>query len=385
MSRVDWYYARGDSQNGPISPQELRRLAGAGKLAPDDLVWRDGMEDWVSARTVQGLFGDKARSGSASTTPPGGLPSGPTAEAPADAPPAPGQTAVPPAISRAASPLHHPLDAVLDLMRALFPPPLVPAAARLFMACGLKGLYVAMAILIAFTLTVALKTGRFSEFLGGAGEVLLLAVLQYAAGRLLPALDRLIRTTPNSISSAAFPDSFALASLALGVALLTEAAFEAVQTGLYAKVLTGLVIFFVCEYLAVASLNPKMLGASLDPSIPPRKEAVGLLSFLMKALARAVPVAFGAGIVSCVVELLYANCVLFSTDGPVRAPDLARHTTARLVCFAAIPVLAYVAFLVYHLLLDLIRAILVLPARLEGVEGRESRVESRESGERGEG
>ena len=56
MPEVSWYYARNDQQFGPVSPAELRQLASARALAPEDLIWREGMEGWAPAAKVKGLF-----------------------------------------------------------------------------------------------------------------------------------------------------------------------------------------------------------------------------------------------------------------------------------------------------------------------------------------
>ncbi|MFZ4733093.1 MAG: GYF domain-containing protein [Pirellulales bacterium] len=52
----EWHYAIGGERFGPIEPEELRGLAAAGRLAPDDLVWKPGLAEWVAARSVRGLF-----------------------------------------------------------------------------------------------------------------------------------------------------------------------------------------------------------------------------------------------------------------------------------------------------------------------------------------
>lgn len=56
MSSDAWYYGRLGAQQGPISGDELRRLAGSGQITPNTLVWRDGWADWRPASTVEGLF-----------------------------------------------------------------------------------------------------------------------------------------------------------------------------------------------------------------------------------------------------------------------------------------------------------------------------------------
>ena len=50
-----WYYTSGDSEHGPISSPELKKLADSGGLSPEDQVWREGMDDWVPAKTIPKL------------------------------------------------------------------------------------------------------------------------------------------------------------------------------------------------------------------------------------------------------------------------------------------------------------------------------------------
>jgi len=54
-SRV-WYYCRAGNRHGPVSAGELKQLASSDQLSPDDLVWKEGIADWVPAKTVKGLF-----------------------------------------------------------------------------------------------------------------------------------------------------------------------------------------------------------------------------------------------------------------------------------------------------------------------------------------
>ena len=56
MNSLEWYFAHGDKQSGPITALELKQKAIAGELKPDDLVWREGMAEWTAARNVRGLF-----------------------------------------------------------------------------------------------------------------------------------------------------------------------------------------------------------------------------------------------------------------------------------------------------------------------------------------
>lgn len=50
-----WHYAVGDEQCGPTTLLELRGLISGNQLMLDDLVWKDGMDDWLPIREVPEL------------------------------------------------------------------------------------------------------------------------------------------------------------------------------------------------------------------------------------------------------------------------------------------------------------------------------------------
>jgi TM2 domain-containing membrane protein YozV len=62
----EWYYSVGGDRQGPVSAADLKKLADAGTLSAADLVWKDGMADWVAARSIKGLFPASATAPAAS-------------------------------------------------------------------------------------------------------------------------------------------------------------------------------------------------------------------------------------------------------------------------------------------------------------------------------
>lgn len=56
MSEPNWYYSIGGRQVGPVPRSEVQRAAQAMTLSPTDLVWAEGMADWVPAGSVQDFF-----------------------------------------------------------------------------------------------------------------------------------------------------------------------------------------------------------------------------------------------------------------------------------------------------------------------------------------
>lgn len=53
-----WYWAREDSDSpeGCVNWTELKRMAREDELRPSDLVWREGLEEWIEAGCIEDLF-----------------------------------------------------------------------------------------------------------------------------------------------------------------------------------------------------------------------------------------------------------------------------------------------------------------------------------------
>ena len=51
-----WYVSRDGGKNGPYEEDVLKQMAQAGQVAPTDMVWTEGLEDWVVATKLKGVF-----------------------------------------------------------------------------------------------------------------------------------------------------------------------------------------------------------------------------------------------------------------------------------------------------------------------------------------
>ncbi|MFT5528198.1 MAG: RsiW-degrading membrane proteinase PrsW (M82 family) [Pirellulaceae bacterium] len=67
---VDWYWSREDTQVGPCDLAEIRRLVGEGSIVADTFLWKEGVDDWFLASTVEDLFPQKQSSPPLSPSPP---------------------------------------------------------------------------------------------------------------------------------------------------------------------------------------------------------------------------------------------------------------------------------------------------------------------------
>lgn len=55
LSSQRWWYGKNGSEAGPIDQATIQQMLASGNLGPDDIVWTDGMTQWVPARQVPGL------------------------------------------------------------------------------------------------------------------------------------------------------------------------------------------------------------------------------------------------------------------------------------------------------------------------------------------
>lgn len=53
---MQWYYSKSGTQLGPVEEGELRAKLASGEISQADLVWRDGMTDWLPVSKVNELM-----------------------------------------------------------------------------------------------------------------------------------------------------------------------------------------------------------------------------------------------------------------------------------------------------------------------------------------
>jgi hypothetical protein len=74
MAANEFYYAiDGEQGPAPVTAGQLMQLAAAGRLKPTDMVWTEGMPDWVTAGSIKGLFANCAPASSTRPAPASGV------------------------------------------------------------------------------------------------------------------------------------------------------------------------------------------------------------------------------------------------------------------------------------------------------------------------
>jgi len=383
MTRIEWFYAKEGRQFGPVSTLEMKQMADAGKLAREDLVWRDGMKGWVAARKVGGLFPEMPRGWATDpagamagppSSPTGSASSGQLTPAPVASPPI-----APPLPPSALEESRHALDPFLRSAREKLGTEFVDATSAMFARIGNGLLYAAMLLWLALNVVIGTRQETSAGVVQGLLGVMILGALQFSARRCCEALDRLNQRTAGRMSSPSLADSFVLLNLAFGVALLILFAALALSQDMI-FLAHGVAAFIVFQFAAIVSLNPESLGITIRRDTGVRDEAIGAAAFLLKLGARVVPVAFGVGVAVGTIKLLYASYLLFAGPGDLTGltelidADGAALAPAAVVTFEAgitvafyalLPLVAYLLFLAGYLLLDFVRAVVYLPGKLD--------------------
>lgn len=249
------------------------------------------------------------------------------------------------------------LDRLLDWARGIFPVERFDAWATGFVKYGHLGLILAQLACILLGLTTAIRFDNWKLFPAGIGLALLLVILQYTAARFLDAGRTLVNTSPSRLSSPAFLDCLALLMEVLGLVVFFTCLFKG-DLGLF---FVGLAVWALCDAIAYIALHPEMVNIEVGGEVHAGEEAIGILSFGIKAAIRIVPIAFGVGAILGAIALLLGTFRLMATDDA----EAAKAALGLIVFCLLLPFASYILLAFYHLTIDVLRAILVLPEKLE--------------------
>lgn len=230
---------------------------------------------------------------------------------------------------------------------------------------GLYGIYFIGVMSFIFALCLPLKIHGFSFGYGlliGFCILLSAIFLNFAADKMLPSLKLLIEGTPVRISSPAFFTVSAVFSGIFGLLVLAACSIIAVQRGDFGSFLYGLLVFVCAEYMMMLLLNPSLLKVEVVRNVSAGEEFIGILSFFMKAMLKLIPLIFAVSMLFGayqIVAMLFTGYINFAQFyGDVRS----LYNTAMV---ALLPLSGYLLFLFYYFAIDLAKALLSIPEKLD--------------------
>lgn len=215
---------------------------------------------------------------------------------------------------------------------------------------------------------IGAMAGSGSAILWGIGWLIALPLLQYTAVQFLGVTRELVQSNRSSLGSEAFLRCYALVALVAAILILVGAIIWSIDAGSVQIFLFGLAFTALSVATAWLALNPELLAIRVDRQSSAGEEALGILSFFVKTGVRLVPIFYG---VTLVVGVIQAVIILLGMIGASQAELLAAVSRAELsapiLLWAALsPFLAYLAFVFYFLVIDLMRGILSIPGAMAG-------------------
>ena len=241
---------------------------------------------------------------------------------------------------------------------------------------GQYAVLVGCGLTLLYAIYAAIKFNSFAMFITGIGLIAAIAVAQFAAKRFLAAAVRIIDTTPSRIASPAFLECAGLLFLLAALGTLVGGCVTSIRAETVLPLLPALLFAASLTYGGAVALHPKIANVEIADGTA-GEEAIGLLAFFLKTGPRcpvflllavggdlAILVSFsqsGQGFAAAI------SAVLQVVPLPLEAPAGLAGSAVVLVA-ALLPLLAYFVFLLQYLLIDLIRAVLCVPAKLDALK-----------------
>ncbi len=381
MSEQQWYYYKDGQQLGPADFSVLQGMAAAGELPPTTYVSQPGMSEWVELQTLEGISFPTG-SPLPPPPPPGGMASGSRAGV-ASAGPGPWERARTLASSddsSALTPHLTLLDRLLGGLRGMLSENLLHGVNSLLSNLGHIAFALAVIVLVLTQIIFAIKVETFEAVVMAIFLTLPLGfVLHFAAARFLHSGASLISGSPSRLSSRSFLDVFALLSVSGGIAALVVLSYagfkqrEVTDSIDFAMIGTAFGLFLFLLFVCGCALQPRTVNVEVSGDTSAGDEALGIIAFLAKLGLRLVPVGFGVG--SAIALFTAVKLMLQVFDGEYfafmgQAFGVLPMPGGDLLNIGLMPLFAYLTFLTVYLVLDLYRAILATPRRIEDLGDR---------------
>lgn len=347
-----YYYT--DAANQPVGPcelEQLQALAVEGKITDATSVIPEGAQVWTTYGAVK----------------PGAVPLPPPApRKPVDA-------------FKIATILGDTVGSLLGVLTKVLTPALLKSTLTFCKRFGHFAVLTGAVLGLVAALVASIQDHTLRSFaVGGIAFVIVVAVAQYSAQRFLNAGDLLIGTSPTKIASKAFLDCVGLISALGAAAALFGSIYISIESNLLYPIIPGIVVAVLMTYLALLALQPSEVNVTIEAGASAGEEAIAVFSFFAKAWLRLVPILFFVLTVLGVVGIIFS----FSDRGREIANEMmaslmlpagqfsfvgtsAGTAVVLLGCF--VPVLYYLGFLLSYLIIDLLRAQLSIPGKLDAL------------------
>jgi hypothetical protein len=262
---------------------------------------------------------------------------------------------------------------LLGLISAILSPGMLENSLGASKRLGHYTVLLGAVLTVIYGLIVAIKLEAFQLLITALIFVAVIAVAQFAASRFLDAASRIIANTPSRVSTPAFFECTGLIVIILSVGLLFSGFGAAIYLRNVAPLVPPLIGVVLMLSFATIMLHPKIVNVDVGEGSA-GEEAIGILTTFMKAKLKIVPLFF------FLLAVMGALIVLAGFFGDRMAASFAQYVpipmgglpfgfvgAALIVAACLVPILVYFIFLIQYLILDVIRAILAVPGKLDAL------------------
>jgi hypothetical protein len=241
-------------------------------------------------------------------------------------------------------------------------------AMRFFTGAGQLAILIGACIAFIYAVLFSFRTNSFKVFIGGIAALIVILVLQFVAKTCLEGCRKLLNSSPSRMPSFTVPNSAALLIIVGALASIILGLVVGISENNFAAFLIPVVLGCAYLFIAWVVLHPSIVGISLgEGSVG--DEASAIMSLGLKACVATIPYAFFIFAVSGTLSLFF--CLINQQTGlpALRLPlpywlmqfadvEGALAGLTALISAAVLPFVAYLIFLLAHLVVDIIRAIL---------------------------
>ena len=359
-----WYYTLNEEQRGPVLLDEIKEHLTQGRLTAESLVWKRGMGDWSAVSSVPELQGvplfQIVLKDSPLTKTRDSLPKSRQDSKDFD--------------SEDSGDAPHFLDHLLAAIRSLLDESLISKIGDSSVEIGRYVVYLAIVLNVIIGFIFGSRVGSLKFRLLGIGFAAIALVLQYSAIKSCSALKQLLQNTSLRMSSTAFLDSMALMMFVGGFVGLGWSIWMWQQLDQILFLISGIAIFLAVEQLGILLLHPGACGITISRQASVGENAISIVSFFMMLPLRFVPTIFGLGTALSLIGTGLALWLVASASAEgselSTSYDLAYSSGYSTLYCAAVPLIAYIYFLLAYLLVDLVHSILILPDKIQKLAQR---------------
>lgn len=234
-----------------------------------------------------------------------------------------------------------------------------------FSRVGIFSLYITAVLSLIVSFIIPAKYSAFgwgTSLCTGCAAFFVVLLLQYIAAKSIPCLLSQVKNTPVKISTVAILDITCLLNAVCGVLFCIGGLILAVKLSDFSFFVIGTGATVLCLYWMTMALNPASLNVQIAQSSSAGEEFIALLTFFAKGCLRLLPITFCGSVLTAaflLCKLMFTE-FYYTEDLYDALRDIAVYTLG-----ALLPVVGYISFLCYYFTIDIARAILSIPERLE--------------------